>query len=137
MEYESDGDTSCNRCARYCYQRIDKGTGGLENRRQVETIQRTTLMSLARIVRWPLENWGDLLSLRILWEPIRKRSYEKFSKEKINKIMNSEKKTYLTSSQNIEWRTVKTETNKINQVLLYIWMKNITELNKRIYAQRN
>ena len=47
--------------------------------------------------------------------------------------MNSEKAT-LPSLRNIEWKTVKTETNKINQVLTYISMNNITELNELIYA---
>ena len=47
--------------------------------------------------------------------------------------MNSEKTT-LPSLRNIEWRTVKTETNKINQELPYISTNNITELNEQIYA---
>ena len=48
--------------------------------------------------------------------------------------MNSEKTT-LPSLRSIEWRTVKTETNKINQVLLpYISMNNITEINELISA---
>ena len=36
--------------------------------------------------------------------------------------------TTLPSLRNIEWRTVKMEINKINQVLPYILMNNITEL---------
>ena len=47
--------------------------------------------------------------------------------------MNSEKTT-LPSLRNIAWRTVKTETNKINQVLPYISTNNITKLNELIYA---
>ena len=47
--------------------------------------------------------------------------------------MNGEKITLL-SIRNIEWRTVKTETNKINQVLPYISTYNIIELNELIYA---
>ena len=47
--------------------------------------------------------------------------------------MNKEKTT-LPSLRNIEWRTVKMDTNKINQVLPYISMNNITELNELIYA---
>ena len=43
-------------------------------------------------------------------------------------------KTTLPSLRNIEWRTVKMETNIINQVLLYISTSNITELNELIYA---
>ena len=43
-------------------------------------------------------------------------------------------KTTLTSLRNREWRTVKTETNKIIQVLTYISTNNITELTELIYA---
>ena len=42
-------------------------------------------------------------------------------------------KTTLLSRRNIEWRTVKTETNKINQVLPYISRNKITELNELMY----
>ena len=44
-------------------------------------------------------------------------------------------KRLLYHHKETEWRTVKTETNKINQVLPYISTNNITELNKRIYAE--
>ena len=47
--------------------------------------------------------------------------------------MNGEK-TNLLSLRNIEWRTVNTETEKINRVLNYILTSNITELNLLIYA---
>ena len=47
--------------------------------------------------------------------------------------MNGEKST-LPSLRNIEWRTVKTETSKINQVLPYLSTNDITELNELIYA---
>ena len=47
--------------------------------------------------------------------------------------MNSEKTT-LPSLRNIEWRTVKVEANKLNQVLTYISTIDITELNELIYA---
>ena len=47
--------------------------------------------------------------------------------------MNCEK-TNQPSLRNIEWRTLKTETNKINQILPYISTINITELNELIYA---
>ena len=47
--------------------------------------------------------------------------------------MNSEK-TNLPSLRNLEWRTLKIDTNKINQVLPYISTNNITELNELIYA---
>ena len=47
--------------------------------------------------------------------------------------MNREKTT-LPSLGNTEWRTVKRDTNKINQVLPYISMNNIIELNEPINA---
>ena len=46
----------------------------------------------------------------------------------------NEKETNLPSLRNIEWRIVKTETEKVNQVLICISTKNITELNELIYA---
>ena len=53
--------------------------------------------------------------------------------ENLKRIMNS-KKTTLPPSRNIEWGTLKTETNKINKILPYISTNNITEL---IYEGRN
>ena len=47
--------------------------------------------------------------------------------------MNSEK-TILPSLRNIEWKTLKIETNKINHILPYTPTNNITELNELIYA---
>ena len=43
-------------------------------------------------------------------------------------------KTTLPSLRNIEWRTLKTETNRINQMLPYVSTNNISELNDLIYA---
>ena len=43
----------------------------------------------------------------------------------------------LPSLRNIEWKALKIETNKINQVLPYISTNNITELNELIYAGAN
>ena len=46
----------------------------------------------------------------------------------------SSEKTTLPSIRNIEWKTLKIETNKINHILPYIRTNNITELNELIYA---
>ena len=51
----------------------------------------------------------------------------------LKRILNSEKTT-LPSLRNIEWRIVKAETNKVNQVRICISTNNITELNELIYA---
>ena len=48
---------------------------------------------------------------------------------------NYERGKGLPSLGNIEWRTVKTETKKVNQVLPYISTNNITELNELISAR--
>ena len=45
-----------------------------------------------------------------------------------------EKKPTFPLLGNIEWRIVKTETEKINQVLTFISTENITELNELMYA---
>ena len=58
---------------------------------------------------------------------------QKVNLENVKRIMNSEK-TILPSLRNIEWKTLKIETNKINHILPYIPTNNITELKKSIYA---
>ena len=46
----------------------------------------------------------------------------------------SEKKTTLLSHRNQDWKTVKAETEKVNDLLRNIPTNNITELNELIYA---
>ena len=47
-----------------------KGLEYLEVGGWVETIQTTALLRTARILRWVLETWGDLLSLKLQWKTI-------------------------------------------------------------------
>ena len=47
-----------------------KGLEDLEVGRRVETIQTTTLLRTARILRRVLETWGDLLLLKLRWKTI-------------------------------------------------------------------
>ena len=47
-----------------------KGQEDLEVGGRVETIQTTTLLRRARILRGVLETWGDLLSLKLRWKTI-------------------------------------------------------------------
>ena len=47
-----------------------KGLEDLEVGGQVETIQTTALLRMARILRRVLETWGDLLSLKLQWKTI-------------------------------------------------------------------
>ena len=59
---------------------------------------------------------------------------QKIHLENFKRIMNR-KKSALPSQIKIEWGMVKTETEKINQVLIYLLTNNITELNELIYAR--
>ena len=54
-----------------------KGLEDLEVGGRVETIQTTTLLRTARILRRVLETGGDLLSFRLQWKTINKRWCEK------------------------------------------------------------
>ena len=58
---------------------------------------------------------------------------QKIDQENVKRILNSEGTT-LPLLRNIAWRTLTIETNKINQVLPYISINNITELNEQIYS---
>ena len=58
---------------------------------------------------------------------------QKINLENFKRIMNGEMTT-LPSLRNIEWRTIKAEKEKINQLLNHISTNNITELNKLINA---
>ena len=58
---------------------------------------------------------------------------QRLNLENLKRIMNSGKIT-LPSLRNIEWKIVRAETNKVNQVLTYISTNNITESNELIYA---
>ena len=48
-----------------------KGLEDLEISGRVETIQTTAMLRTARILRWVLETWEDLLSLKLHWKIIR------------------------------------------------------------------
>ena len=50
--------------------RLLKGVEDLEVGGGVETIQTTTLLRTAKILRRVLETWGDLLSLKLQWKII-------------------------------------------------------------------
>ena len=50
--------------------RLLKGLEDLEIGGRVETIQTTSLLRTARILKRVLETWGDLLSLRLQWKTI-------------------------------------------------------------------
>ena len=53
----------------------------------------------------------------------------------ILKRIRSEKKTALNSLWNQNWKTIEVETEKINDLLTNIPMKNIADLNNLIYAR--
>ena len=49
---------------------LQKGLEDLEIGGREETIQTTALLRTARILRWFLETWGDLLSLKLQWKTL-------------------------------------------------------------------
>ena len=68
------------------------GLEDLEISGQEETIQTTSLVSVARI-RWRvLETWGDFWSLKFQWEAISLRWWEKLSKDNNNNNKKKKKK---------------------------------------------
>ena len=52
----------------YSHQGLLKGLEDLEIRGRVATIQTTTLLRTAKILRRVLETWGDFLSLKLQWK---------------------------------------------------------------------
>ena len=58
---------------------------------------------------------------------------QKVNLENVKRTLSSEK-IILPSLRNIEWKTLKIETGKINHILPYIATNNIIELNELIYT---
>ena len=82
MEHEDDNYTNPDRCFCTVTKGWLKGLEDLEIRGRVETIQTSTLLWTARILRRILETWGDLLSLKLQWNTISQRWYEKLSRRR-------------------------------------------------------
>ena len=61
--------------------RLVQGLEDLGIRGKIKTIQTTTLLRLTRILRRVLDNWEDLLSLKLLWETIGYPWCEKFEND--------------------------------------------------------
>ena len=92
-------------------------------------------MRTFRIQGRVMENWGDCCHSNFSKRPsanIHVKNSEGVKKKKI--IIIKSAKNPLQSLRNIEWRTLKTETNRINQMLPYISTNDISELNDLIYA---
>ena len=71
VEHKSDGDTNCYWCTWDGSKKLGKGGGRrVGNRRTIETIQITALLTSARILRRILETKGDLLPSRLHWKTI-------------------------------------------------------------------
>ena len=69
-----------------------KGLEDLEIRGRAETIQTTTLLRTARILKRDLEAWGDLLSLKLQWKTISIGKCEKLSRNNNNNNNKKKKK---------------------------------------------
>ena len=70
IEHEGDNYTNLDWRFWYSFQSLLEGLEDLEIRERVETIQTTTLLGTARILRRVLETWRDLLLLKLQWKPI-------------------------------------------------------------------
>ena len=70
LEHLCNDYTNCNWCSWYCHKRIDTETGGLRNKRTSGDHPNYWLTEIARILRWVLETWEDLLSLKLQWKTI-------------------------------------------------------------------
>ena len=67
-----------------------KGLEDLEVGGRAETIQTTALLRTARILRWVLETWGDLLSLKLQWKPSAKTDVK--NSKGVNNTKNNNRK---------------------------------------------
>ena len=83
--------------------------------------------------------WNELPTLENEYATVASNPAETLAQEQqknlenLKRIMNCVKTT-LPSLRDIEWRTPKTETNRINQMLPYTSTYNISKLNDLIYA---
>ena len=84
-----------------------KGLEDLEVGEWVETIQTTTLLIKARILRRVLETWGDLLSLKLQWKTISVSWCEKLWLKKIIIILIIIMIWYLWKGERGNWKSVK------------------------------
>ena len=99
---------------------LQKGLEVLEVGGRVETIQTTTLLRSARILRRFLETWGDLLSLNLQWKTISVSWCEKLlwvnnnnNNNPKNKIVNPTPKEWKGSSANPDSKEI-SPTKNIN-----------------------
>ena len=68
MEHESDGDTNCNQCTQYSYQRIDKESGGLGNKRTSGDHPNDSIIQIGQNIE---KSPGDLKRLSVSQTPVR------------------------------------------------------------------
>ena len=62
MEQESNGDISCSWGTRYSHQKIDKETGGLENKRTSEDYPNCSIVEIGKNTE---KSPGDLMRLAV------------------------------------------------------------------------
>ena len=68
MKPEGDGDTNCNWGTRYSRHKIDKGTGGLGNKRMSGDHPNDSIIKIGQNTE---ENLGDLWRLSVTQTPVR------------------------------------------------------------------
>ena len=67
MEHENDGDTNCNGCAQKSHQKIDKGTGGLGNKRASGNHPNYSILEISQNTE---KSPGDLSRLEVTQIPV-------------------------------------------------------------------
>ena len=67
MEHESDSDTNCNDFARYSSQGINKGTGGLENKRMSGDLPNYSFIKIGQNTE---KSPGDTKRLAVTQTPV-------------------------------------------------------------------
>ena len=63
MVHESDGDINCNWCACYIHQRLDKGNGGLVNKRMTRDHPSDSIIKIG-------QNTADICRLAVTQNPV-------------------------------------------------------------------
>ena len=67
MEHESGGDTNCNWCAQNSHQRVDKGTGRIENKRASGDHSNSRIIKIGQNTK---KRPGDLRILAVIQNPV-------------------------------------------------------------------
>ena len=88
VKHESDGDTNCNWCSWYSYQRIGTGTGGLRNNRTIGEYSNYCIVTIGHNTE---KRRGDLKRLAVTPTPVKDHQLKKALREKNNNSYSQQK----------------------------------------------